>query len=176
MITILITKEGMINNMKNQKGMGHITLIICIIAIIVIATLTVKYILNEKDKREIENLSTDMLLVQGKIKVISQENEMSEEENPLVGKKVQDNLENEKIKVLIDNNIISKEDENFEDYYIIDSETLVNDLKLEDNLQDEYYVVNYKTYEVIFSKGIEIEEQMYYTLTDILEHKEQVNG
>ena len=118
-----------------------------------------------------ENLKTDMLLVQGKIKVIEQENEMNKEENPLKGLKVSENLENEKVKSLIENKVINPEDENFDNYYIINSETL-NELKLQDNLKGEYYIVNYKTYEIIYSKGIEIENEMHYSLTEILEHTE----
>ena len=110
-----------------------------------------------------------MLLVQGKIKVIEQENEMNKEENPLKGLKVSENLEDEKIKSLIENKVINAEDENFDKYYIINSETL-NELKLQDNLKGEYYIVNYKTYEIIYSKGIEIKNEMHYTLTEILEH------
>ncbi len=110
-----------------------------------------------------------MLLVQGKIKVIGQENEMNKEENPLKGIKVSENLEDEKVKSLTENKVINTEDENFEEYYIINSETL-NELNLQDNLKGEYYIVNYKTYEIIYSKGIEIEKEMHYTLTEILEH------
>lgn len=116
-----------------------------------------------------------MLLVQGKIKVIEQENEMNKEENPLKGLKVSENLENEKVKSLIENKVINPEDENFDNYYIINSETL-NELKLQDNLKGEYYIVNYKTYEIIYSKGIEIENEMHYSLTEILEHTEERQG
>lgn len=112
-----------------------------------------------------------MLLVQGKIKVIEQENEMNKEENPLKGLKVSENLEDENVKSLIENKVINIEDENFDKYYIINSETL-NELKLQDNLKGEYYIVNYKTYEIIYSKGIEIENEMHYSLTEILEHTE----
>ena len=81
-------------------------------------------------------------------------------------KQVKENLEDEKIKKLLDENIINQEDENFENYYIIDSENL-NQLNLNDDLEGEYYIVNYKNYEIIYSKGIEVEEKTYYTLTDL---------
>lgn len=114
-----------------------------------------------------------MLLVQGRIKVIEQENAMNKEENPLKGLKVSENLEDEKVKSLIENKVINTEDENFDKYYIINSEIL-NELNLQDNLKGEYYIVNYKTHEIIYTKGIEIENEMHYTLTEISEHtKEQ---
>ena len=158
--------------MKKEKGMTHITLVIWILIIIVIGYLGINFILKETERGKVENLKTDMLLVQGKIKVIEQENEMNKEENPLKGLKVSENLEDEKIKSLIENKVINAEDENFDKYYIINSETL-NELKLQDNLKGEYYIVNYKTYEIIHSKGIEIEKEMHYNLTEILEHTEE---
>lgn len=157
--------------MKKQNGMGHITLVICIAVIIIVGVILVNVILNENKERQIENVTTDMLLVQGKIKVIAQENEMNEEEHTLLGRKLQDNLEDEKVKKLIDNKVINMEEESSDKYYIIDSET-ISQLNLQDNLDGEYYIVNYESYEVIYSKGIEIDEQMHYTLTELLEHKD----
>lgn len=158
--------------MKKQNGMSHITLIFCIAIIIFVCVIVVRTLLNESKSREIENLKTDMLLVQGKIKVIGQENEMNKEENQLKGLKVSENLEDEKVKRLIENQVINTEEENFDQYYIINSETL-NELNLQDNLKGEYYIVNYKTYEIIYSKGMEIEGQIHYKLTEILEHTEE---
>lgn len=158
--------------MRKENAMTHITLVIWIVIIIVIGYLGINFILKETVKGKVENLKTDMLLVQGRIKVIEQENEMNKEENSLKGLKVSENLEDEKIKKLIENKVINSEEENFDKYYIINSETL-NELKLQDNLKGEYYIVNYKTHEIIYSKGIEIENEMHYTLTEILEHTEK---
>lgn len=158
--------------MKKENGMSYITLVFWIAIIIVVCVLGTKILLKENQNREVENLTTDMLLVQGKIKVISQANEMNEEENPLIGKKVSENLEDEKVKYLIDNKVIVEEGEALENYYIIDTETLKT-LNLEDNLQGEYYIINYKTYEVIHSKGIELHDEMHYTLTHLLEHRDK---
>lgn len=158
--------------MKKENGMSYITLILWIIVIIAVGVIGVKLLSNETKEREIENLATDMLLVQGKIKVISQENGMNKEENPLIGKKLSENLEDEKVKRLIDNKVITEEGEALADYYIFDSET-IKTLNLEDNLNGEYYIVNYKTYEIISSKGIEYEDEMHYTLTELLEHRDK---
>ena len=157
--------------MKKQAGMSHITLILTVLVIIVIAIVGTRIILKENKNRKIENVTTNMLLVQGKIKVIAQENEMNKDENTLIGKKVSENLEDEKVKILIENKVISQDEENFDKHYIIDSETL-NELNLKDNLNGEYYIVNYKTYEVIYSKGIEIDGKMHHALTELLEHRD----
>lgn len=156
--------------MKKDNGMSHITLVIWILIILAIGALAISFITKDINNRKIENLTTDMLLVQGKIKVIAQENEMNEEEHPLIGRKVQDNLEDEKVKKLLENNIIKSEDEIFDKYYIIDSEIL-KELNLQDNLDGEYYIVNYTSYEIIYTKGLEIDGQMHYTLTELLEHR-----
>lgn len=168
----MLYRKGDYRKMKRENGMAHITLVIWIIVIIIIGYLGINFILKETGKGKVENLKTDMLLVQAKIKVIEQENEMNKEENPLKGLKVSENLEDENVKSLIENKVINIEDENFDKYYIINSETL-NELKLQDNLKGEYYIVNYKTYEIIYSKGIEIENEMHYSLTEILEHTEK---
>ncbi len=168
----MLYRKGDERKMKRENGMAHITLVIWIIVIIIIGYLGINFILKETGKGKVENLKTDMLLVQAKIKVIEQENEMNKEENPLKGLKVSENLEDENVKSLIENKVINIEDENFDKYYIINSETL-NELKLQDNLKGEYYIVNYKTYEIIYSKGIEIENEMHYSLTEILEHTEK---
>lgn len=156
--------------MKRDNGMSHIMLIIWILIILAIVALAISFITKDINNRKIENLTTDMLLVQGKVKVIAQGNEMNKEEDTLKGKKVSENLENQKVRNLIENKVISEDEENFDKYYIIDSETL-NELNLQDNLDGEYYIVNYKTYEIIYSKGIEIDEKMHYTLTELLEHR-----
>lgn len=156
--------------MKKDNGMSHITLIIWVLIILAIGALAISFITKDINNRKIENLTTDMLLVQGKIKVIAQENEMNEEEHHLIGRKVQDNLEDEKVKKLLENNIIKSEDEIFDKYYIIDSEIL-KELNLQDNLDGEYYIVNYTSYEIIYTKGLEIDGQMHYTLTELLEHR-----
>jgi len=157
--------------MKKENGMSYITLVFWVVVIIAVVVVGTKIILKETENREVENLTTDMLLLQGKIKVIAQENEMNEEENPLIGRKLTENLEDEKVKNLIDNKVITEEGEALENYYIIDSETLKT-LNLEDNLNGEYYIVNYETYEIIHSKGLELHNQIHYTLTELIEHRE----
>lgn len=157
--------------MKKENGMSYITLIFWIVIIIVIFVMGIKMLLNETENREVENLTTEMLLLQGKIKVISQENEMKKEEHPLIGKKLNENLEDERVKNLIDNKVITEEE--LENYYIIDSQDLKT-LNLEDTLDGEYYIVNYKTYEIIYSKGMELHDEMHYTLTKLIEHRDMI--
>lgn len=156
--------------MKNQRGMSQITLVISIIIIIVIAVLGFNITKKMLERRNVENYKTNMLLLQGKVKVISKEFVMKkEDEEILEGKKVSENLEREDIKELLQKGIISQEDESFERIYIIENEDLerigLSDIKLKDG----YYIVNYNTDEIIYSKGIEIDQKVYYKLSEIKE-------
>lgn len=159
--------------MKEQKGMGHITLILCIIliALALIGTANIVRIkLQEERKQDYE---TDMLLIQGKVKVMSQESTIQKNEELLKGKKLSDNLEDEEIKKLLEENIISQDEESFSKYYIMDKSNL-EEIGLK-NIEtiDGNYIVNYGTYEIIYTKGIKIGEDTYYKLTQLQELKEQ---
>lgn len=156
--------------MKNQRGMSQITLVISIIIIIVIAVLGFNITKKMLERRNVENYKTNMLLLQGKVKVISKEFVMKkEDEEILEGKKVSENLEREDIKELLEKGIISQEDESFERIYIIENEDLERIGLSNIKLKDGYYIVNYNTDEIIYSKGIEIDPKVYYKLSEIKE-------
>ena len=156
--------------MKEQKGISHILLTIIVVIFIIIVFFILRQI--KLDRREVntEDLITDMLLLQGKVKVIAQENTMKSEEHPLIGTKVDENLENEKIKEIIDEKIIASEEENFDSYYLIDKDQ-IKELKLENDLNEDYYIVNYKTNQIISIKGIKIEGKIIYRLSELLEYQ-----
>lgn len=156
--------------MKNQRGMSQITLVISIIIIIVIAVLGFNITKKMLERRNVENYKTNMLLLQGKVKVISKEFVMKkEDEEILEGKKVSENLEREDIKELLQKGIISQEDESFERIYIIENKDLERIGLSNIKLKDGYYIVNYNTDEIIYSKGIEIDQKVYYKLSEIKE-------
>ena len=161
--------------MKKENAMSHKTFVICIAVIIIATAIMMNILLNETKNMTLENLITDMLLVQGKIKVIDQQNIINEEQNPLLGKKVSENLEDEIIKNLINNGVLNQESENFDKYYIITQEDL-SQMKLENKLNGDCYVVNYANYEIIYPEGIKIDNEMHYTLTELLEHRNKLNS
>ena len=161
--------------MKEQKGMGHLGLIISMIIIFISIVLVVYFAKNGLQGEKIQNYETDMLLIQGKVKVLSQESTAQKNESLLEGRKVSNNTENEKIKTLLENNVISKEEENFLNYYIIDKLDL-EEMGLENcKLNDGYYIVNYDTYEVIYSEGVKIKGNIYYKLSEIQQQNEENN-
>ena len=135
--------------------------------------MSVYYLQNLMQQEEKRNYETDMLLIQGKIKVVSQESTIQKKEELLKGKKLSENLEDEEIKKLFQNNILSEEEPDFTKYYILEKTDLeelgLNSIKLTEG----YYIVNYETYEIIYSRGFNIDNNTYYKLSQIQEPKEE---
>lgn len=153
--------------MKNQKGMGHLMLIICI-AIIICFIVGIIYIVKNSMKEEIlQTYETNMLLIQGNVKIISQESTIQKKEELLKGRKLADNLEDESVKNLLENNIINQEETSFSKYYILENSHLeeigLNNIELKEG----YYIVNYDTDEIIYSEGIKIGKETYYKLSEL---------
>lgn len=159
--------------MKSQKGMGHLMLIICI-AIILALIVGIIYVVKETiEKEKLETYQTNMLLIQGKVKVISNEATIQKNEELLKGRKLEESIEEEQIKSLLENNIISKEEENFAKYYILEQSHL-EEMGLKNiKLKEGYFIVNYNTDEIIYSKGIKIGKDTYYKLSELKELNKQ---
>lgn len=141
---------------------------IIITALILIAKHGFK-MLNEK---KYTDLQTDLLLIQGKVKVIQGKSEVSGNKDGYLGQKVSES-DNNKIKDLLKQINISEED--FEKYFILsqkDFETMeiADDLK---NKGDNLFVVNYEGMEVVYTKGIKVNGQVKYKLTDIIKVPEK---
>lgn len=153
--------------MKSQKGMGHLMLIICI-AIILVFIIGIIYLVRETIKKEkVETYQTNMLLIQGKVKVISNEATIQKNEELLKGRKVAEAIEEEQIKKLLENNIISQEETSFSKYYILEQEHL-DEIGLDNiKLRQGYFIVNYDTDEIIYSNGIKVEKDIYYKLSEL---------
>lgn len=153
--------------MKSQKGMSYKMLVICIFILMVLVISIVYFLHNQLKNEKLTTYETDMLLVQGKVKVLSQESTMQKKEEILKGEKLTDKLEEEWVKELLEKQVIDQEEENFSKYYIWNKDIL-NDVGLEDiKLENGYYIVNYETDEVIYSEGINIDNKIYYKLSEI---------
>lgn len=156
--------------MKSEKGLSYILLLIVVLVIIAIGIGIFHFVLTEYDNKVEETIKTDMLLIKGKIKVLYESSVAKEDDTLLKGRKVSENLEDEKIKRILEKKVISQDEENFDSYYIIDKQTLeeigLEDIKLK---EENYIIINYKTKEVIYSQGFEIEGKECYKLTQLLE-------
>lgn len=131
--------------------------------IIIIAILTgiilwgIQIIVEETDKKELETINTNMLQVQAKAKVVFEKYHV-DNANGLKGRKIENNLELESFGINDDGN-----------YYAWDRKVL-NEVGLTEISigEDDFYIVNYDSEEVLFSKGYKAKDgQIYFKLTDI---------
>lgn len=153
--------------MKSEKAMSYKMLIICVL-IISVLIITAGYFINNKvESEKITTYQTDMLLIQGKVKVLSQESTMQKNDEILKGEKLENKLDEEFVKRLLENQIINQGEENFNKYYVWNKETL-KEVGLENiKLTDGFYIVNYETDEVIYSEGIQVDDKTCYKLSEI---------
>lgn len=147
---------------------------ILLIALITIGV--VYYLKSEYNIEQLETIKTNMLLIEGKTKIIAEKVNIKEKDATYVGRKVEKETEDEKIKYLQEKEII---DLNAKDvnYYILEQSHLeelgLTNIMLEDGL----YIVEYTSNEIIYSNGIEIDENTkVYKLSEIEEiEKEKEN-
>lgn len=152
--------------MKNYKS-KMLKLGIVFILIIIILIFGVKYFKKIMFDKEIYDIKTNMLVIQGKIKLLKGEAEVSKNEKIYIGTKISD-LDNKEIKEFMQN--LGIEESKFETYYILNKEdfekmSILGELK---NIEDNVYIVNYNDAEVIYIKGINVDDSIKYKLSDIM--------
>lgn len=150
--------------MKNQNGMGNITLIICIVIIAIIIINVVNFVQKKIEKENLETVRTDMISIQTKVKIIADSNEMNKDENTLKGILISES-DDERINKLKELGIIPQDEEQVKNYYVLDREVL-NEMKLTKVILDKV-IVNYSDDEIILLDGIKIKNDTYYKLSDI---------
>jgi len=115
-----------------------------------------------------QTASTSLLVIQAKQKVISEKSILEDTKDVYVGEQYKEctipEIENFK-----NSGIIAQDDEHFDSYYVWNQEVL-NNLNVNINLNEgQYYIVNYETNEVIDTAGVNIDDQVYYKLSEIKE-------
>lgn len=143
--------------MKKNKGITLVSLIITVVLLILLAG-TTTYVVDRITKTmNVENVKTDLLLIQAQIKTIAEKNNFNSEENPLIG--TLSSIDTEKYGV-----------EAERDYYLLSQEDLKT-MNLENIEYDNGYYVCYDTEEVIYIKGVKNNNgDILYTLTQIKEN------
>lgn len=134
-----------------------------IVAVIVAATYFLK---DEYNNEYFETVKTDMLLIEGKTKVVAETVKMKQKDASYMGKKIKEVLAEDEIKRLEESKIIdtSKKGSN---YYVLERNDL-EELGLENIDINGYYIVEYTNNEIIYSEGIENKEgNRLYKLTEI---------
>lgn len=143
----------------------HFKLIVYFCILVIILLVLVYYIRENLEIEKLNNIETNLLLVQAKINNIKVNSQVNNNE-PFVGKKVSECENSNFIKELIDKHIISQ-DECYK-YYVFDKNILyeneLQDAILENN---EYILVNYETGEILLSKPFIYKKSKYYKLSEI---------
>lgn len=150
----------------NNKGITMATLVITIIVMLILAGVTITGSYSLIKKAQLENLKTNMLLIQAKTKTALEEYNFSKDESKLIGVQIQE-IDTDKISKL------QKAGENYSsDWYCLNQEELNNmnlsDVKLPEN---EYFFVKYNkedlTVEILYTQGFTENNKIKYTLTQL---------
>lgn len=149
--------------MTNEEyGITAIKLIFTIIILSVVIAGIVFIVKRLWQDTSIINIETDLLYIKAKCKIIHDKNIIDKNEQ-LLGENITEYLENEEI-----NEIISQSDK----WYRLSQEDLetigIGNLKSEDG-----YLINYEENDIIYVKGIEENEEIYYKLSDLEEQREK---
>ena len=158
---------------KNDKGVTLIILMLTVIVITVLTSIIIYTGMNILKNANIENINTNMFLIQAKAKTISEKHKF-EETQGLIGTKITGTTGIQSIDKLISEDIIKiPTDANALDaefYYYFTQEDLdsIGLNKVSSNEKTGYYIVNYSDYEVINSIGVEDSNgTIYYSLSSM---------
>ncbi len=157
--------------MKSQKGLTLVGTIFFVLIIAFIVFGVVYYVRMHTTKEELEDIKTDLLLVQAKVKKISSDYILEKKEEILIGTKITDIKDEPAIQEFLNQNSIDIEEKD-KKYYAINQQNLdemeLPQVKLE---EDAYYIGEYTDGEVYYTKGYELAGSSYYDIDNIEELK-----
>ena len=155
--------------MKSQKGLTLAGTIFFVLIIAFIVFGVVYYVRMQTTKEELEDMKTDLLLVQAKVKKISSDYILEKKDEILIGTKLADLKDEPAIQEFLNQNSIDTEEKD-KRYYAINQQNLnemgLPQVKLEENA---YYVVEYTYGAVYYTKGYELAGSSYYDIDNIEE-------
>lgn len=158
--------------MQNNKY-KFLKLIIAFIIILVVGIFLFNIGTKKMQERKNDDIKTDMLMIEGKIKSIKAESEISNNQEKYVGTKVSEANDTEVNNVMQQLQINQDELQN---YYILNKESFEK-MRLADSIKDDdEYIVNYTNSDVIYVKGIKLNNEIKYKLSDIIDKNENTNN
>ena len=152
----------------NSGKLKTIRLIIIFMLVCIFFFVAYRFAITKIHDKENDDIKTNMLIIQKKVKLINGNMRVNSTEEGLIGKKVTE-IEDENIKESILKTGV--EAESLEEYYILSDEDYKN-MGIADELKrakTNEYVINYKQSDVIYLSGIEINNKTKYKLKDIIE-------
>ena len=153
--------------MRSENGLSFIGTIILVIIIAVITFGVVYFVRIQADKEQEEDIKTNMLLVQAKVKKLSGEYILEEKEEVLDGTKLSEMQEEQPIKDFLEKELFDI-DEKDKKYYVLNQQNL-NDMGLNNVVLEEnaYYIVEYTSSEVYYTKGyLDENGNLHYSVSD----------
>lgn len=150
----------------NNRGITLMTLVITIIIMIILAGVTITGTYSLIKKSQLENLKTDMLLIQAKTKTALEEYNFSKDETKLIGTKLEE-ADTEKVSKL---NKAGMTD--ISNWYFLSQDDLNNmnlsDIRAKDG---EYYFVKYDkenlVVDILYTEGFVENGITKFTLTQL---------
>ena len=144
-------------NLKNEKGITIIALIITIILMLILVGVTVKVGTKEISKAKLEDIKTEMISIKTRAEIVKDKYDLKDIDN-LVGTKLSEATDYNTEAIVIP-------DESKENCYIWTQEDLnsqeLSSIKVD---KDKFYVVYYgDDIEIYYSKGVDGK----YSLTDL---------
>jgi len=152
--------------MKQEKGLGSIMTILLLIVILVIVGVALYFIQKQYSKETVETAKTEMLAVQGKVKMVARENVMDKEGHPLLGELLEGQEETDWVKSLLEEKVIP---ETKGMYKVTQKELGILQLDTISLQEGEYFLVNYEKEEVYFYERQPNASYKWYQLTQLLE-------
>lgn len=150
--------------MNTEKGMGIIAIIISVLVIVAIAIFAYNFVVNTAGEQKIEDIRTNMLLIQGKCKILQETTKVNNNQEGLKGRKLSEIQDDRIISEFLNRNIIDST--NLDKYYALSNDDLTSmELDIQ-NEENSYYVVNYEDNTVYITKGYTVgdSEEVIYKL------------
>lgn len=155
--------------MQNFKKFFRLFLVF--ILIILVGVVIYKNINKKINEEKYDNIKTNMLIIEGKVRILKAESEANGNQDNYVGIKVTE-ANNEEANKIMENLQINQDE--FQNYYILNKESFEK-MGMSDSIDDDEkdsYIVNYDNSEVIYIKGIEVDNDIKYKLSDIVNEEE----
>lgn len=141
-------KEEAHMNIKNNKGITFVALIITVVVLLIIATTTIRITTSMASTAMFENVESSLMIIQSKCKTIADKKAIGEiDESEVYG--------------------VRQGSGEYEGYYLLTQADL-GAMGLQKLDAKEGYYINYDTEEVIYGKGISLNGTKYYKLSDML--------
>lgn len=147
--------------MKKENGITLVALAITIIVMGILAGVSVLYATPIIQKTRLQDINTNMLLIQAKTKTIGENAKFNNDTSKYVGQKISNIQSNNSINELINKGIVNTSD----NAYLL-SETDLAQMGLNNIKYELGYIVDYDTDEVIYVKGFTHAGNTYYRLSE----------